>query len=106
MNQFLGLLGDGADKGGVGVADGDSGNPRNPILIPVAFVVEKILHLAFDHEEGLLVVMEVKVRDVGFTISKDLLVRGAVVDCRFVITGGELHRESRSCEDSANHEYI
>lgn len=82
----------------MGVADRDGGNPRYPVLISVSFMIEQILHFAFDHQQGLCVVMEVKFGDIIFTILDYLLEGDSFIGLWFVIEGREGGRKSlRKC---------
>lgn len=82
----------------MGVADRHGGNPRYPVLISVSFMIEQILHFAFDHQQGLCVVMEVKFGDIIFTILDYLLEGDSFIGLWFVIEGREGGRKSlRKC---------
>lgn len=91
--QGVGLLGDGLDQSRMGVADRNGGNSGDPILVAVALVVEEVLHLAFNHEQGLGVVMEVEFRNIVLPVLDNLLERDTLVGFRLVIEGRHGHRE-------------
>lgn len=89
----MGLLGDGLDQGGVRVADGDSRNAGDPVLVAVALVVEQVLHPALDHEQGLGVEMEIEFGHVVLPVLDDLLVGDALVGLGLVVEGWQGGRE-------------
>lgn len=80
------------------------GNTGNEVNVAVTLMVEEILQVSLSDQEGFFVVVEVKVRHVGGTVLKDLLVSEAGVGLRLEGALGELERGELGKCDQAHHD--
>lgn len=87
------------DELGVRMADRNSADSRNPILISITFMIKKILKMSFCNQKGFFIVMPIKSWHVVFSILPNFLIGSAIVGSWLVSAVGQSNWEASLWKD-------